>query len=239
MSVPTPPGAGRLHPRRCPASLRPLLDAVPDADAATFARHSVPVPEGARESAVLMLFADHPVHGPDVLLVERAATLRSHAGQVAFPGGTVDPGDADVVATALREAEEETGLEPGGVTPLALLPRLFLPPTGFAVTPVLAAWDRPSAVHAVDAGETAAVVRVPLDHLADPANRIKVSAPSGFVGPAFLVEGLLVWGFTGALLSAVLDLGGWARPWESGARVHDVSRAWAAARAGRQEVAGQ
>lgn len=184
-----------------------------------------------------MLFGEDPAHGPDVLLAERAATLRSHAGQVAFPGGSADPGDPGAIATALREAEEETGLDPSGVVPLAVLPELYVPPSGFVVTPVLAHWARPSAVRAVDAGETAAVVRVPLAVLADPAHRLRVRHPSGGLGPAFLVSGLLVWGFTGGLLSALMDRGGWTRPWDP-ARVMDLERAWSAARADRQEVAG-
>ena len=75
-----------------------------------------------------------------------------------------------------------------------------------------------------------AVARVPLAALADPANRIQVGHPSGYVGPGFLVAGLLVWGFTGGLLSALLDLGGWARPWEP-TRVLDLDEAWSRARA--------
>src|SRR5205823_12384281 len=96
---------------------------------------------------------------------------------------------------------------------------------------------RPSRVHAVDPGETAAVVRVPLTQLADPANRLRVWHPSGYLGPAFIVSGLLVWGFTAGILSALLDRGGWARPWDT-ARILDLEEAWSTARADRQEVAG-
>ncbi len=224
-----------LQPERAPHRLRPLLHAVRDVDAPTLSRHRIPPPAAARPAAVLILFGEDPTHGTDVLLVERAGTLREHAGQVAFPGGGTEAGDADAVATALREAEEETGLDPSGVVPLALLPELYIPPSGFVVTPVLAEWERPTAVHAVDVGETAAVVRVPMTALADPTNRIQVSHPSGYVGPAFLVAGLLVWGFTGGLLSALLDLGGWARNWES-SRVLDLDAAWTAARS--REIAG-
>ena len=226
-----------LHPDRAPLWLHPLLDGLDEAtDANELLRHRMaPPPTDSRRAAVLMLFGHDPAHGPDVLLAERASTLRDHAGQVAFPGGGTDPGDAGPVATALREAEEETGLEPSGVVPLALLPELYLPPSGFVVTPVVAHWERPTAVHAVDPGETAAVVRVPLAVLADPASRLLVRHPSGLTAPAFTVAGLLVWGFTGALLSAVLDRGGWARPWDT-TRVLDLERAWSAARAGRQEV---
>jgi 8-oxo-dGTP pyrophosphatase MutT (NUDIX family) len=226
-----------LSPHRAPAWLRPLLSGVRDVGAAELVRHRLPPPAGGRPAAVLVLFGDELAHGPDVLLVERASTLRDHAGQVAFPGGGADADDADAVATALREAEEEAGVEPSGVVPLTLLPDLYVPPSGFVVTPVIAHWARPVAVHAVDPRETASVVRVPVAGLADPAHRLRVRHPSGFTGPAFAVAGLLVWGFTGALLSALLDRGGWARSWDTG-RVMDLDAAWSAARAGRQEVAG-
>ena len=150
-----------------------------------------------------------------MLLTERASTLRSHAGQVSFPGGGTDPGDRGAVATALREAEEETGLVPAGVVPLAVLPDLFIPPSGFVVTPVLAHWADPTAVHAVDPSETAAVVRVPLAALADPPTGSRCAIRPATSEPAFIVAGLLVWGFTGGLLSALLHLGGWERPWDT------------------------
>jgi 8-oxo-dGTP pyrophosphatase MutT (NUDIX family) len=226
-----------LQPELAPEWLRPLLSGVHGLDAAELVRHRLPPPAHGRRAAVLVLFGDESAHGPDVLLVERASTLREHAGQVAFPGGGADADDPDAVATALREAEEEAGVEPDGVVPLAVLPDLFVPPSGFIVTPVLAHWTRPVAVHPVDPGETASVVRVPIATLADPRHRIRVRHPSGFLGPAFVTAGLLVWGFTGALLSALLDRGGWARPWDT-TRVMDLDAAWSAARAGRQEVAG-
>ncbi|MDT7618949.1 MAG: hypothetical protein QOF00_6396 [Pseudonocardiales bacterium] len=226
-----------LHPDLAPSWLQPLLRGVRDVDATALTRHRIAPKPDARRAAVLMTFGEDPSHGPDVLLVERADTLRNHAGQAAFPGGSADPGDSGPVATALREAEEETGLDPSGVVPLALLPELFIPPSGFAVTPVLAHWARPTAVHAVDPGETAGVVRVPVSLLADPSRRVMVGHPSGMPGPAFVVAGLLVWGFTGGLLSALLDLGGWARPWDT-SRVLGLEDAWSAARAARQEVAG-
>ena len=231
--------AQALRPDRAPRWMRPLLDGLRGVDAATLSRHGIVPPADGRRSAVLILLGGDDAgpdgDGPDVLLTERASTLRSHAGQVSFPGGRTDPTDADAVATALREAEEETGLVPSGVVPVAVLPDLFIPPTGYVVTPVLAHWVDPTAVHAVDPGETAAVVRVPLAELADPRNRLQVRHPSGYVGPAFQVSGMIVWGFTGGLLSTVLHLGGWERPWDA-TRVYDLDEAWAAARAG-QEVA--
>lgn len=173
----------------------------------------LPPPEGGRASAVLILLGEGPA-GPDVLLVQRADELRSHAGQPAFPGGAADPGDADPAATALREATEEVGVLAAGVTVLAELPRLYLPPSGFVVTPVLGWWHEPSVV-VLDPGETARAERVPVAELVDPANRHSWRHPSGFVGPAFEVRDMLVWGFTAMLLDGVLELGGWTRPWDA------------------------
>lgn len=178
------------------------------------------VPEGieGRPSAVLMLFGESLVGDeavPDVLLIERAHTLRSHAGQPAFPGGRVDPDDGGPVDAALREAAEETGVDPTGIDVLATMPDLWLPPSQHVVTPVLAWWRVPSPVRVVDPAEVASVHRVPLDDLVDPANRLSVRHPSGYVGPAFTVGGLVVWGFTAGILSALLDAAGMARPWDA------------------------
>ena len=150
-----------------------------------------------------------------VLLLERANDMSSHAGQVAFPGGRRDAEDADEVATALREAAEETGLEPRGVRVLGSLPPLWLPPSNFEVTPVLAWWHAPSRVHAVDAAETASVHVVGIGELLDPRNRATVRHPSGHRGPAFLVRGLVVWGFTAGLLARIFTVAGWDRPWDA------------------------
>lgn len=174
----------------------------------------LPPQTGGRASAVLMLFGDGPA-GPEVLLIERASTMRSHAGQPAFPGGATDPGDDGPVGTALREAAEEVGLDPASVTVLATLPALWLPPSGFVVTPVLAWWHAPHAVDSRDPAEVAAVIRVPVADLVEPANRMQVRHPSGYVGPAFDVAGLLVWGFTAGLLDKVLAVAGWDRPWDT------------------------
>jgi 8-oxo-dGTP pyrophosphatase MutT (NUDIX family) len=140
---------------------------------------------------------------------------------VAFPGGAVDPGDEDVVAAALREAAEETGLDPSGVRVLGTLPALFLPPSGFVVTPVLGWWRAPSPVSVVDPREVASVHRVPLAELLDPVNRFQVRHPSGYVGAAFDAAGLLVWGFTAGLLDRMLRLGGWEQPWDR-SRLRDL-----------------
>jgi 8-oxo-dGTP pyrophosphatase MutT (NUDIX family) len=167
-----------------------------------------------------MLFADGPA-GPDLLLTQRSATMRSHAGQPAFPGGANDPGE-DAVTAALRESFEETGVDPASVLPVALLPELFLAPSSFLVSPVLAYWREPGEVRAVDPAETATVARVPVSELSDPANRGQVRLSNGWMGPAFRVADLLVWGFTAGLVDSLLDLGGWARPWDRD-RLFDLS----------------
>jgi 8-oxo-dGTP pyrophosphatase MutT (NUDIX family) len=151
--------------------------------------------------------------GPDLLLIERAHDMRSHPGQPAFPGGALDPGETPVAA-ALREAAEETGLDPTGVEVLTVLPDLFLPPSGFVVTPVLGWWRHPSPVRAQQPAEVASVHRVALATLTEPRHRFRVRHPSGYVGPAFAAHGLVVWGFTGGLLDRLVYLAGWERPWD-------------------------
>ncbi|GAB2590860.1 CoA pyrophosphatase [Microlunatus antarcticus] len=187
--------------------------------AAALAEHAEPwvdvlrPAQGARKSAVLALFGEGP-SGPEVLLVERALTLRSHPGQIAFPGGAADPGDVDLVDTALREAYEECGVLRDGVEVLGALPAAHVVVSGFDVTAVVAWWRVPLADTPADPGEVAAVLRVPVADLVDPANRVTARHPTGFRGPAFTVAGHLVWGLTAHLLAAVLDLAGWTTPWD-------------------------
>lgn len=170
-----------------------------------------------REGAVLMLFGEGPA-GRDLLLTERAHDMRSHPGQVSFPGGSIDPDDPGPEAAALREAQEETGLDPRGVDVFATLPQLWLPPSNFAVTPVLGWWREESAVSVVDPREVHAVLRVPLDELLDPQHRITVRHPSGWRGPAFLIgdgKDLILWGFTAGIIARLFDFLGWTRPWDA------------------------
>lgn len=155
----------------------------------------------------------------DVLLQRRAATLSSHPGQVSFPGGGRETADADEIATALREAQEETGLEPDGVEVLAALPEIPLAVSNFLVTPVLGWWRKPSRVAAVDHAETVEVFRVPVAQLIDPANRFTSTLHRDGVtykGPAFDIDGTIVWGFTAGILDALFDATGWALPWDRG-----------------------
>jgi 8-oxo-dGTP pyrophosphatase MutT (NUDIX family) len=194
-----------------PDWLAQLVEASASVTARDLSRLETP-PTGGRESAVLILFGDGP-RGPDVLLIERSRDLKHHPGQAAFPGGGAEPGDDGPASTALREAVEETGLDPMGVEVLSLLPTLWVRPSNNRVTPVLAWWRHPSAVWAVDPAEVAAVARVPIAALVDPANRFRARHPSGHIGAAFDVGELFVWGFTAGLLDRLLEIGGWAQPW--------------------------
>ncbi|PJJ57392.1 NUDIX domain-containing protein [Mumia flava] len=199
-----------------PSWLRPVAEAGSAIDSPRFLSPSMPeAPTDARPAAVLLLFGEGEA-GPDVLLTERAHTLRSHAGQIAFPGGATDPTDAGPITTALREAEEEVGLDADGVDVFATLPRLWLPPSNFAVTPVLGWWRDPVPVGPVDTVEVASVFRTPLDHLMDPRNRFTVTHPSGFRGPGFdVAHGLTLWGFTAGVIARLLARAGWERPWDT------------------------
>ncbi|CAN7489693.1 NUDIX hydrolase [Arthrobacter sp. Leaf337] len=188
----------------------------------------------ARKAAVLMLFgaldnvpavsSKHLAPADlDVLLLERAHTLDDHPGQVAFPGGGIDPGETPIEA-ALREAEEETGLDSAGVEVLGAMPQLALPRGNFLVTPVLAWWHSPSPVRVVDYGESAQVFRIPVRDLLDPDNRVMATVSRGgqsFLSPAFAVNNVVVWGFTGMILNELFDQLGWAVPWDR-TRLHQI-----------------
>jgi 8-oxo-dGTP pyrophosphatase MutT (NUDIX family) len=212
-------GAG--HPADAwPAPPRWLADLAIAAAKMDVPRLLRPPAAGGRPSAVLLLFADGP-DGPDLLFIQRSEGLRQHPGQPAFPGGAIDDADAGPVAAALRETAEEAGVDPDDVAVLSTLPELFIAHSGFRVVPVLAWWHSPGPVSAVDPREVAAVERIRLSELADPAARVTVRHPSGRTGPAFQVKGLLIWGFTAALVDRLLVLSGREIPWDADV-VHDL-----------------
>ena len=204
MTDPTPDGAwgARRAPR--PVRARPRLACRPGPGAGGPVRPPGP-------AAVLVLFgaldatpsrAADPVvaRDLDVLLQRRSRALGHHAGQIAFPGGRLEPSDAGPREAAVREAVEEVGLDASGVEVLGTLPPLPVPVSNHLVTPVPAWWTRPSQVAAVDHAETVDVFRVPVADLLEPANRASVEHTRWgrtVRTPAFTVDGMLVWGFTG------------------------------------------
>lgn len=210
-------------PDDVPGWVRELIDAVrAAADSATggiFAEPARSVPEEGpdgtppRYSAVLVLLGEDETAGEKtILLTHRNPRMRTHSGQIAFPGGRREEQDSGPVVTAVREAVEETALDPESVVPVAVLDPLYIDRTNHAVIPVIAWWRTPGPVHPAT-GETDWVRAYPVSALADPSTRSRI----GFLnwhGPAFDVEGYLLWGFTGGVVDSLLQVSGWDQPWE-------------------------
>ncbi|MGD9944618.1 MAG: CoA pyrophosphatase [Burkholderiaceae bacterium] len=161
--------------------------------------------EPPRPAAVLVPIVEHAL--PTVLLTQRAAQLRAHAGQVAFPGGRVEDSDRSPAAAALREAEEEVGLEPGRVEILGRLPD-YLTGTGYRVTPVVGL-VRSGFVLRPDPSEVADVFEVPLEFLMNPRHhqrrliRLDGAERRFFAMPyraPALESDYFIWGATAAML---------------------------------------
>ena len=156
-----------------------------------------------RRAAVLLGIRDD--REQNVLLTVRTDTLQQHAGQVAFPGGRVEPDDPDVIATALRESHEEIGLDAGFVTPLGFLDA-FETISGYTVTPVVARVSADAPLKA-DPGEVAEVFEVPFAFFMDPDNLRRYTMD--FRGHRrdmveFLHAGYRIWGVTAAILLNLL-----------------------------------
>ena len=189
-----------------------LIARTPQLITSDLSRHDVP-DESTREAAVLVLFGPRNDFG-ELVIIERASHLKAHPGQPAFPGGRVEEGDASLAQTALREAYEEIGLDPNSVEILGELPQLWIPPSNFKVTPVLAWWHTPHELIDIDTNEVQAVHRISLNALINPVNRMRVRHLNGSFGPGFDVADMLIWGFTGGLISRLMDIAGWATEWD-------------------------
>ncbi|WP_242497245.1 NUDIX hydrolase [Nocardioides oleivorans] len=215
-----------------PGWLAPVVEASSTITVHELTRFMPPADADPRRSAVLMVFADRDgdVAGPDdlahrgeLVLTERNHHMRSHPGQVSFPGGSLDPGETAVEA-ALREAWEEIGLDPAEVEVFGELPELWLPPSNNAVTPVLGYWRDRGDVHIASPAEVHEIHHVAIADLLDPDNRIQVRHPSGWLGPGFLIgpdRDVILWGFTAGIIARLFSYLGWAEDWDR-ARVRDL-----------------
>ena len=192
---------------------RPSLEQVLQAVAATAPRllpSPATVPPGSAPSAVLVLLYEHH-RQPWVVLTRRSRNLRHHAGEVSFPGGRREPGDADLWATALREATEEIGLDPGDVSPIGRLDSFVTVGSRSLVCPFVATADqRPHLVP--DPVEVDRVLHVALAELTDPESwREEVWSLDAALGGErtmtfFELHGDTVWGATAAVLRRLLTM---------------------------------
>lgn len=157
-------------------------------------------PENPVAAAVLVALVDRP-EGMTVLLTERAPHLAKHAAQISFPGGRLEPSDPDVASAALREAQEEIGLDPARVEVFGYLPD-HLVISGFRVTPVLSLVSPPFSL-VLNSAEVAEVFEVPIKHIFDPANhkaRLRRVGDEDMLLYDIPWQGQNIWGATAGML---------------------------------------
>jgi 8-oxo-dGTP pyrophosphatase MutT (NUDIX family) len=163
--------------------------------------HALRHPAGGRIPAAVLIGVVARADGARILLTQRTAHLKDHAGQISLPGGRIESGDRDVVAAALREAREEIGLDPTRVDVLGGLP-VYETITGFRIHPVVG-WIEPPIELVPDPYEVAEVFEVPLDFALDPRNHERDSYERDGRRRHFFVlrfEGRYIWGATAGIL---------------------------------------
>jgi hydroxyethylthiazole kinase-like uncharacterized protein yjeF len=209
----------RLRPEVFWPRLREALAEVPE--------HARTPPPDGRVGAVLVLLEDGP-DGPVVVLTRRRRDLRSHPGQISFPGGRLDPGET-IEGAALREAQEEIALRGGSVEVIGAGPTFYIPPSRFWVVPVLARWHEPHELEE-NPWEVDEVLHVPLQQLLDRDRWRHTPLSAGSSAWAWQLDTDVLWGATAVVMALLLDTAvvGWhggttpsdlgeeraARPWE-------------------------
>ena len=173
------------------------------------ARHRAEQPKPSftsalRPAAVLVLLIDSD-NGPNILLTERAAALANYPGLLVFPGGTTEPRDDGPAATALREAGEETGIDPTHVHIIGSLPPLELPATGFLVTPVVGWSTRLQLTDTFNSEEVAVAVQIPLRDIANTLDRTHAGRTTDTSHTHFRVGGTAVGDMTYAVIDSLLN----------------------------------
>lgn len=162
-------------------------------------------PEARRAAVLVALFVqDGETH---LAFIRRASTLRAHGGEIAFPGGSYDPEDASLIATALREAQEEIGLSPARVDVLGVLPPVFTVVSNFLIMPVVAHLPCGPGQLLAQLSEVAEVLLLPLAALADPAiAHTEIWTRAGQARPVYFYDygSLRIWGATGRILNNLL-----------------------------------
>ncbi|HRY34101.1 MAG TPA: CoA pyrophosphatase [Bacteroidales bacterium] len=166
-----------------------------------------PIPEAYKKSGVLILL--YPWQGEAMtLLIRRPEYDGVHSGQIAFPGGKMEEGDENITATALRESQEEVGLNPDKVRILGALTPLYVPPSGYLVHPVIACLEK-KPVFRPDPSEVAGIIEIPLkvffrhETLCEKTVRVKDWSSSV---PCYFIDQQIIWGATAMIISEFLEL---------------------------------
>jgi 8-oxo-dGTP pyrophosphatase MutT (NUDIX family) len=171
-------------------------------------RFSLDAPATAKKSAVLLLFYPE-ASGIFFPLIKRPSYPGAHSGQVSFPGGKVEPSDPDLVFTALREAEEEIGIEASKVEVLGRLTDLYIPTSNFLVSPVLGFLNE-TPRFVPEAREVERIIPTAMSMIGQPQIRQRTLVPIGegrhLETPYFALDGEVVWGATAMILSELLQL---------------------------------
>jgi|WetSurMetagenome_2_1015567.scaffolds.fasta_scaffold180884_3 8-oxo-dGTP pyrophosphatase MutT (NUDIX family) len=166
------------------------------------------IPGDARKSAVLVLF--YPSEEKiNLVFIKRTEYPGVHSGQISFPGGGWENGDKNLEETALREAEEEIGVDRKNIVTIGYLTDLFIPPSNFLVTPVVGyCMERPD--FKPDPAEVDRILEIPLDHFflqeTKQVREISVYPDLRFEAPGFHIDGNIIWGATAMMLHELLDV---------------------------------